>query len=125
MANQIGIFILDDFEQQMFKGPGFPLAGHKKSLTFRFLTLVLQQADMQVDLDTPMAYPRFLEGTPLANGPITPAKDVVGTTAALDTFTRRILQVPYSAIKAKLEAEKRTPKRSASRASASSPKRAT
>jgi len=53
-----------------------------------------------------------------------PAKDVVGTKAALDSFTRRILAVPHSAIKAKLEAEKaakRTqPKRSASRDSVSS-----
>jgi hypothetical protein len=76
-----------------------------------------------------VAYPLFLgEGTPLANGPTTPAKDVVGTTAALNQFTRRILAVPHSKIKAALEAEKagkRTPKRSASRASASSPKRAT
>lgn len=42
----------------------------------------------------------------MANGPTTPAKDVVGTTAALDRFTRRILAVPSSKIKAALEAEK-------------------
>jgi hypothetical protein len=54
----------------------------------------------------------------MPNGPTTPAKDVVGTKAALDNFTRRILAVPHSQIKAALEAEKavkRTPKRSASR----------
>lgn len=60
----------------------------------------------------------------MANGPTTPAKDVVGTTAALDQFTRRILSVPHSTIKAKLDAEKaakRTSlKRSASRDSAAS-----
>ena len=65
----------------------------------------------------------------MANGPTTPAKDVVGTTAALNEFTRRILAVPHSRIRAAIEAEKagkRTPpKRSASRASVSSPKRAT
>ena len=64
----------------------------------------------------------------MANGPTTPAKDVVGTKAALDEFTRRIMSVPHSAIKAKLDTEKtakRTSlKRSASRASAVSPKRA-
>jgi len=63
-----------------------------------------------------MAYPLFLEGTPLANRSTVPAKEVVGTAAALDTFTRRIMQIPHSAIKARLEAEKRTPKPSASRA---------
>jgi hypothetical protein len=64
----------------------------------------------------------------MANGSTTPAKDVVGTTAAFNEFTRRILSVPHSAIKSKLEAEKaakRTPKRSSSRVSVSSPKRAT
>lgn len=54
----------------------------------------------------------------MANGPATPAKDVVGTKAALDSFMRRILAVPHSEIKAQLDAEKaakRTSKRSASR----------
>jgi hypothetical protein len=49
----------------------------------------------------------------MANGPTTPAKDVVGTKAALDEFTRRILAVPHSRIKAALDAEKakkKTPK---------------
>lgn len=81
------------------------------------------------DLGTPLVYSLFLEGTPLANGPTTPAKEVVGTTAALNQFTRRILAVPHTRIKAALEAEKagkRTrPKRPASRVSAASPKRAT
>jgi hypothetical protein len=65
----------------------------------------------------------------MANGPITPAKDVVGTTAALDIFVRKILAVPHSAIKAKLDQEKAAKrtrfKRSASRASAVSSNRAT
>jgi hypothetical protein len=65
----------------------------------------------------------------MANGPTTPAKDVVGTKAALDTFTRRILSVPRSVIQSKLDAEKTgrsvQSKPTASRASASSPKRAT
>jgi hypothetical protein len=60
--------------------------------------------------------------------PSIPAKDVVGTTAALDTFVRQILAVPHSAIKAKLDQEKAAkrmlPRRSASRASVSSSKRA-
>jgi len=54
----------------------------------------------------------------VANGPTTPAKDVVGTKAALDEFTRRILAVPHSEIKAAMDAEKeakRTSKASASR----------
>jgi hypothetical protein len=53
----------------------------------------------------------------------------VGSTAAFVAFTRQILAVPHSAIKAKLDQEKavkRTPsKRSASRDSVSSSKRAT
>jgi hypothetical protein len=64
----------------------------------------------------------------MANGPTTPAKDVVGTTAALDNFVRQILAVPHSAIKAKLDQEKAAKRtrsrRSASRASVSSSKRA-
>jgi hypothetical protein len=65
-----------------------------------------------------MAYPHFLEGTPLANGATTSAKNVVGTAVALDEFTRRILAVPHSEIKAQLDAEKAakgTSKPSASR----------
>ena len=76
-----------------------------------------------VDLGTP--YPLFLEGTPLTNGPTTPAKDLVGTTAVLNQFVRQVLSVPHSTIKARLEAEKevkRTSKASASRASVSSEK---
>jgi hypothetical protein len=64
----------------------------------------------------------------MANGPTTPAKDVVGTTAALDQFTRRILAVPHSKIKAALDAEneaKRTSKASSSRVPVVSPKGAT
>ena len=55
----------------------------------------------------------------MANRSTVPAKEVVGTTKAFVDFTRRILSVPHSAIKAKLDAEKaeRTSKTSASRAS--------
>jgi hypothetical protein len=61
----------------------------------------------------------------VANRPTIPAKEVRGNAAALDIFTRRIMQVPHSAIKAKLEAEKRTPKPSSSHASVASSKEAT
>lgn len=61
----------------------------------------------------------------MSNRPSIPAKEIRGNADALDVFTRRIMQVPHSAIKAKLEQEKRTPKSSASRDSVSSPKRAT
>jgi hypothetical protein len=51
----------------------------------------------------------------MANGPTTQAKDVVGTKSALDQFTRRILAVPSSKIKAALEAEKAGKRTSAKR----------
>lgn len=62
----------------------------------------------------------------MANRSTVPAKEVVGTAAALDAFMHRILAVPHSKIKAALEAEKAakrtSSKRSASRVSASSSK---
>jgi hypothetical protein len=64
----------------------------------------------------------------VANRPSIPVKEIVGSSAALDEFTRRILSVPHSAIKAQLDAEKAakrtSTKRSASRVSGASPKRA-
>lgn len=64
----------------------------------------------------------------MSGRPSIPAKEIRGTTAALDNFTRRILSVPHSAIKAELDAEKaakgKTRNVSSRRASASSPKRA-
>lgn len=42
----------------------------------------------------------------MANGPTTSAKNVVGSTAVFTEFTRRILAVPHSEIKAQLDAEK-------------------
>lgn len=54
----------------------------------------------------------------MANRVSTPAKDVRGTTAALDTFVRQILAVPHSTIKAKLDAENAA-KRTRSKAFAS------
>lgn len=56
----------------------------------------------------------------MADLPTASAKNETGNEAFTD-FARRILSVPHSEIKARLEAEKaakRTPKRSASRASA-------
>jgi hypothetical protein len=52
---------------------------------------------------------------PKAGRPNYPAKDVVGTAAALDQFTRRILAVPHSKIKARLEEEKKTKQKRVSR----------
>lgn len=51
------------------------------------------------------------------------AKNATGDSGKFTDFMRRLVQVPHSEIKAKLEAEKRTSKR-ASRASAALPKRA-
>jgi len=61
----------------------------------------------------------------MSGRPSIPAKEIRGTKAALDEFTRCIMAVPRSAIQPTLDAEKakRTSKR-ASRASAVSPKRA-
>lgn len=59
--------------------------------------------------------------------PTNPAKNVTGDSGKFTDFMRKLIQVPHSEIKAKLDAEKkakRTPKPSASRASVSSPKRA-
>jgi hypothetical protein len=63
----------------------------------------------------------------MSGRPFIPAKEIVGTADAMNQFTRRLLAVPSSKIKAALEAEKAgkrtSAKRSASRVSASSPKR--
>lgn len=45
------------------------------------------------------------------------AKNVSGNSENFVSFMQRLMKVPHSEIKAKLEAEKRTPKPSASRAS--------
>lgn len=42
----------------------------------------------------------------MANRPHIPAKEIKGNANAMDVFTRRILSVPHSAIKAQLDAEK-------------------
>jgi hypothetical protein len=63
----------------------------------------------------------------LSNRPTIPAKEIAGSSSVFTDFMRRLMKVPHSEIKAKLDAEKeakRTPK-PASRASAVSPKRAT
>jgi hypothetical protein len=59
--------------------------------------------------------------------PSTSAKNVSGDFDKFTNFMRRLVAVPHSEIKAKLDAEKeakRTSEPSASRASVSSPKRA-
>jgi hypothetical protein len=64
----------------------------------------------------------------MSNRSTIPAKEIRGNADALNEFTRRLLSVPHSTIKARLEAEKAekrtSTKRSASRASAASSKRA-
>jgi hypothetical protein len=65
----------------------------------------------------------------MSGRPSIPAKEIVGTAAAMNEFTRRILAVPHSKIKAALDAEKaakKTPRNAslrASRASVDAPKR--
>jgi hypothetical protein len=57
--------------------------------------------------------------------PSIPAKEIVGSSEPFVNFMRRLIAVPHSEIKAKLDAEKaakRTSKRSASRVPASSSK---
>jgi hypothetical protein len=49
--------------------------------------------------------------------PISPGKDVQGDFTQFKSFMRRLVAVPHSEIKAKLEAEKKLKKTSASRAS--------
>jgi hypothetical protein len=54
----------------------------------------------------------------MSGRPSIPAKEIVGNSANMEHFTRRILAVPHSAIKAALDAEKaakQTPNVSASR----------
>jgi hypothetical protein len=58
----------------------------------------------------------------MANRPSIPAKEIVGNSAVFTDFMRKLVQVPHSEIKAKLDAEKRTPK-IASRVSGASSKR--
>jgi hypothetical protein len=75
-----------------------------------------------IDFVRKKAYPLLAKR--MSGRPSNPAKEIRGNADALDVFTRRILQVPHSAIKAKLDAEKRTPKR-VYHGSDASPKRAT
>jgi hypothetical protein len=42
----------------------------------------------------------------MSGRPTNPAKDVVGNSSVFTDFMRRLMQVPHSEIKAKLEAEK-------------------
>jgi hypothetical protein len=63
----------------------------------------------------------------VANPPTTSGKNDTGDFNRFTEFTRRVLSVPHSEIKAKLDAEKaakRTPKRRASRVSGVPAKRA-
>ena len=61
----------------------------------------------------------------MPKSPSIPAKEIVGNSAVFTSLMRRLIAVPHSEIKAKLDAEKaakRTSKRSASRVPASSSK---
>jgi len=60
------------------------------------------------------------------NQPVGSAKNVTGDFDTFVNFTRRLLSVPHSEIKGKLDAEKKAKRtlKSASRASGASPKRA-
>lgn len=64
----------------------------------------------------------------MPNQPKPSVKNVTGDSDTFTYFMRRLMRVPHSEIKAKLDAEKAakrtSTKRSASRASASSPKQA-
>jgi hypothetical protein len=62
----------------------------------------------------------------MSNRPSTPAKEIVGNSDNFTRFMRRLVAVPHSEIKSKLDAEKqakRTSKASASRVPAASSKR--
>lgn len=59
----------------------------------------------------------------MPNQPSNPAKNVTGDSATFVNFMRRLVAVPHSEIKAKLDAE-RTSKACVSRASGAAPKRA-
>jgi len=64
----------------------------------------------------------------MPNHPTTPAKEITGNSGVFTDFMRRLMKVPHSEIKEKLDAEreaKRTSKTFSSRAPAASPKRAT
>jgi hypothetical protein len=62
----------------------------------------------------------------MSHAPIHPeqsAKSETGESDKFANFMRRLVAVPHSEIKARIEAKKRTPKLSASHASGASPKR--
>lgn len=63
----------------------------------------------------------------MPNQPSHPAKNVTGDSASFTNFMRKLMQVPHSEIKAKLDAEREAKRTSkpASRASVAQPKRAT
>jgi hypothetical protein len=52
----------------------------------------------------------------MPNRPTTPAKEITGNSGAFIDFMRRLVKVPHTEIKAKLEAEKQA-KRTSKRAS--------
>ena len=55
-----------------------------------------------------------MKAEPKARLPISPAKDVQGDYAQFTDFMRRLVAVPHSQVKARLEAEKRSKKKHAS-----------
>jgi hypothetical protein len=77
-------------------------------------------------LGIPILYPRFREGS-MPNQPTASAKNVTGDFERFTEFARRVISVPHSTIKARLDAEKeakRMSKTSVSRVSGASSKRA-
>jgi hypothetical protein len=52
-----------------------------------------------------------MKAEPKASNPISPAKDAQGDFAQFTDFMRRLVAVPHSKIKARLEEEKRTKKK--------------
>jgi hypothetical protein len=61
---------------------------------------------------------RRMKSEPKASFPISPAKDVQGDFAQFTNFMRRLVSVPHSQIKARLEEEKKAKKQRVSRAPA-------
>jgi hypothetical protein len=59
-----------------------------------------------------------MKAQPKACPPDSPAKDVQGDFAQFTDFMRRLVSVPHSTIKARLEAEKKAKKQRVSRAPA-------
>ena len=62
-----------------------------------------------------------MDTEPKARLPISPAKDAQGDFAQFKNFMTRLMAVPHSEVKAKLDAEKRAKKRKKSKLAYASP----